>query len=284
MSTPERHSVVLPPPQPGMHLDTKEIYKHLYEIWKRTGGYESQIPDLKGLKASVNELNSLIGIRTDESVQTQLDLKENKADLGTLAKQDADAVNITGGTINNTQLNYDQIVQSTITTSTIANSDITINVGDTTNNVKLNGTLNVNTTPAGNVGSGETNLIIYQVLADSLYNNQEFIEIKAWGTLAANANNKQIKLYFGSDLLLDTGSVAANSGSWSIKSTIIRTSINTQQCISQIISDNALIIDSANYVDGTGNLDTDINIYCTGQGSATDDIVQKGLIVKWFNN
>src|SRR5690606_35997814 len=70
---------------------------------------------------------------------------------------------------------------------------------------KLGGTLSVNTTNVGNVGSGEDDLMTYSVPANTLNGNGQRITFRATGTLANNADSKRIRVYFGSDTLVDTG-------------------------------------------------------------------------------
>jgi hypothetical protein len=269
MSAPESHTVILPPPYSGMHENPQDMYKHMYEYWKRTGGYESAISNIKGLKASVKQLNTLIGIRTDETVQQQINLKANKADLGTMASQNANNVNITGGTIDGVN---------------ISGSDITIVAGSSTESINVAGTLHTDTTERGNIGGGEDILITYPMPANVLNTKGQFLEVTAWGIVAANANNKRIKFKIGSTILLDTTAVAANSGSWVIDAKITRSGTNKEDCITKIVSSNTLIIDSANYVEAAEDMTSNMNIFCTGEATADDDIVQKGMLVKWFNN
>lgn len=262
-SNPE---LILPPPAPNW-FDNNSQYKYHHTIWQRTGGYQNNIYNLQGLKASVKELNTLVGISTNRSVQDQLDLKEDKANLKTMAYQNANDVDISGGVINGV---------------TIGNSTITINIGASGLPRYLGATIVNNVTAVGNIGVGEDNLITYSLLANSLSSTADYIEIRAYGTFASNANNKRVKLYFGTATLIDTGVVAANSGSWIIDSTISRITSASELAISKIISDNTLVTDGSSFVAATQNLAGNITIKCTGEGVATDDIIQKGLIIKWF--
>ncbi|NIT57595.1 MAG: hypothetical protein GWN00_15605, partial [Aliifodinibius sp.] len=62
------------------------------------------------------------------TVQQQINLKEDKSALGTMAYQNADNVNITGGALKNVA---------------ISDSKITIKAGESGTSIKLHGTLNV---------------------------------------------------------------------------------------------------------------------------------------------
>jgi len=146
----------------------------------------------------------------------------------------------------------------------------------------LGGTLTVDTTAVGNVGSGEDNLMTYSILRNSLSSTSDHIEIVAFGTFAANANNKTLKLYLGSTLLFSTGAIAANAKDWELRSSIIRTGEATQICSTACFTSTALVANLADYVTGTEDFTSDITIKCTGEATSTDDIIQKGLIIKLF--
>ena len=253
------------------------FYNHAYFIWKRTGGYTSASIDLSQIKVSAQEINTLAGINTAFTVQVQLNnLETQKADiasLGTMAYQNSDSVAIGGGIV----------LDTLILQGIIQDSDIEIKQGASGQPMSAGGIVNVNTVEVGNVGAGEDDLITYLLAANSLDVSGAFIEFEAFGTFAANANNKRIRLYFGTILLYDSGPIAANSGSWIIQSKVIRTNSGSQKAISTVISDNALMLDSSFYMTGTEDLSTDINIRCTGEGIADNDVIQEGLIIKLFN-
>lgn len=270
MTAPDNSQNLLQPPQPGMHTDVTQMYKFSYELWVRSGGLTSGTPNLSEMKTSVTELNSLVGINHENSVQEHLDLKANSEDLGTIVTQDADNVTITGGSITDVS----------ITDGSISGADILIPVSSQT--IPIGGKLVFDTTSVGNVGAGEDTLITYAMAADTLDQDGSFLDISTWGTFAANANNKRIKLKLGTTTLLDTTAVAANSGSWSLSAKIIRTGSATQKVIASIISDNALVLDSATFTSGTEDLTTDLNLFCTGEATSNDDIIQEGLIINWY--
>ena len=187
-----------------------------------------------------------------------------------MAYQNATNVTIEGGTI---------------TGASISRSSITIQAGGCIDcQIKLNGTLHTDMQEVGNIGSGEDKLISYSMPASVLADNRQFIEINAFGVVAANANNKRIKLKFGSTTLIDTGSVAANDGSWEITAVISRVESSAEKCSVKIISDNTLIINKAVYTKALEDTTATIDIYCTGEGVSDDDIIQEGLIIKWFSN
>lgn len=258
---------IIDAPDPQKIRNPTWMYKFLHDLWARTGGNSSAVQNLTGLESSVQELNTLVGIK--DNVQKQLDEKEDSANLGTMAFQDSFGVSINGGTIIGTS---------------ISGSVITIPVGTSLQNATIGGILHRDMTAVGNVGVGEDTLISYTMPANVLDSDLQHLEILAFGTVAANANNKEIKLKFGSTTVISTGSVAANSGSWEITARIIRVSSVSQKAITNIISDNSLIIDSVNYTTTSETTSNNIVISCTGEATNDNDIVQEGLILKWYSN
>jgi len=121
--------------------------------------------------------------------------------------------------------------------------------------ISIGGTISTNTTSAANSGSGETTMMTYTVTP--MLNNGDEIYVKAWGTYAANANNKTIKLKFGGQTILTTGAIAANAGSWQIEASIIRTAAATPEIIATITSSNTSVVESATRTAGTQDITTD---------------------------
>lgn len=148
----------------------------------------------------------------------------------------------------------------------------------------LGGRLVTNNTAVGNVTSGEDALITYSLKKNTLHNDGDVIEIAAYGTTAANGNNKTIKLILGSTTLFSTGVLAFNNKAWCIKAIITRTGAATQQIIATFSGDLSLITNVATFTAGTEDLTTNLTIKCTGTSgsSTTDDIIQKGLVITMF--
>lgn len=146
-------------------------------------------------------------------------------------------------------------------------------------NIKLGGLLSTNTISASNSGTGQTDLIEYSLNSNSLQNNGDILQIEAWGVYAANGNNKTITLEFGSQTILTTGAIAANSGAWKIKAKIIRTTATTQEIIAEIISGNGSVADSVTRTAGTQTLSDDLTIKCTATGGASNDVTQYALLI-----
>lgn len=150
------------------------------------------------------------------------------------------------------------------------------------NSYSLGGTLTTNTISVGNVGSGADDLIAFTLEKNTLLNTGDVLEITAYGTQAANANNKTIKLLLGSTELLSTGAVASSDKDWELTCRITRTGAATQKCITSFSGDTALVTQIADFVSGTEDFTTALTIKCTGEATTTNDIVQQGLIIKLF--
>lgn len=141
--------------------------------------------------------------------------------------------------------------------------------------------LNVNTTPVGNVGTGEDDLITYSVPANTLVADGEYIHFKMGGTFAASINNKRIRVKLGATTLFDTGALAITAaGDWSLEGHIIRTGSATQKCWLEYSSSQTALAASADYVDATEDLTTILVLKATGEATANDDIIQKAMITE----
>ena len=269
MAVPDYKDRVIEPPQLNMSIE--QVERWLYDLWDRTGGFESYIPDLSGLTASVPELNTLVGIDTSTTVQAQLNLKFNLASAGTMAYQNANNVNITNGSISGVG---------------ITNSDVFGNLRrtvGTSSEVRIPGaSLYTSAEETGNTGAAVTDLASYTMFADALGNNGDYIDIEAWGTFAANANAKQIRLYFGTSVIFNSTSLVLNAGSWYLKAKVIREQEAAQNAISSVLSSNTTLVPTTELTNTSEDDGAAIIIKTTGTGVATDDIIQRGMTIKWF--
>jgi hypothetical protein len=270
MAAPDFFDRIIEPPRNDS--TPEDTYRWFYDMWQRTGGYETYVVNLNGLEASVQELNTLVGIDTNTTVQAQLDTKLTNADIGTIAAQDADNVNITGG-------NLEDVV---IDNSTVS-GDISNQMGGSTTYASCGVSAHTDITQVANTNGSENDLMIYELEADSLIAEGDYVDLEMWGTFAANANNKRLRVYFGSDLIYDTGAVAANAGSWYFKAKVMASSTGAQKSITNLISSNALLPASNQVADTTQDATAVIEIKTTATAVAANDIVQKGFSVKWFS-
>jgi hypothetical protein len=92
----------------------------------------------------------------------------------------------------------------------------------------ISATLSILTTAVGNVGTGEDDLQSYAMPADILLTNGRGVVIDVYGTVANNANTKQIKLYFGTVAIVDQALTVSQVGKFHIRAEVIRTGTDAQ--------------------------------------------------------
>ena len=148
----------------------------------------------------------------------------------------------------------------------------------------LGGLLYSSTTTVGNIGGGTDDLITYSMPKNTMHNNTDVLEIIAFGTYANNTNDKTLSLYFDGTLIYSTTVKKPNNTSWQLTCRIMRITATTQK-VTVSYAGEALggAINTA-YTATTVDLTIANIIKCTGLsgGSATNDIVQQGLIIKLF--
>ena len=139
-------------------------------------------------------------------------------------------------------------------------------------------------TGVGNgAGTTEDTLSTYSLPPNSFDATGRCLNIYAWGSFAANANNKTAKLDFGA-MVISTGVLTSSNVGWCLELMLIRTGTNTQ-------IGNGQIIYGATHggvtlpLSGTEVDTAAIVIKATGQsGTATaNNIVLTGLIIDAFN-
>lgn len=143
------------------------------------------------------------------------------------------------------------------------------------------GTLVVDTTQTGNVGTGEDTLASYTVLAGQLANNGDTLWFEAFGTMAANGNSKTLRVRFGAsgtNLIYEQ----ANSGwgeHWSIRGRIYRTASNAEKSSVDLISDNDDRVTTQTTTGVDQDLTGTVALSITAEAVADNDVVIEGLIV-----
>ena len=144
---------------------------------------------------------------------------------------------------------------------------------------------NVNTTAVGNVTTGEDDLITYTLPASAFSAAGKGVQITAWGTSANNANAKTLKLYFGTSAILTNALTVSIAGVWRIEANVFSTGVDAQDYVAQLVTTGTAGV-ALNDIEA-GSLTQDdgatIAIKCTGDATATNDIVQEGQLVTFFN-
>ena len=141
--------------------------------------------------------------------------------------------------------------------------------------------VNNNVTSTANSGSSATDLMSYTLNGDALKTTTDYVEIEAFGTFAANGNNKSISLIFGSLTIYSISPTSINGGSWSLRARIIRKTATTQEIIVEGNGTNSVLI-KTEHNSASQDLATDLVIKVSATGIATNDIVQKNLTIKLY--
>jgi len=144
----------------------------------------------------------------------------------------------------------------------------------------LGGVLANDYTSTGSVGAG-SDLMSYTLSANTLKTKGDFLEINAFGSFAANANNKTITLTFGSTDIFTIGATAINNGSFDLKAKIIKTGDATQEILVNGNGTNAVLVKTV-YTAGAEDLTTDLVIKVSATGTSNNDVVQKCLTIKVY--
>lgn len=150
-------------------------------------------------------------------------------------------------------------------------------------------------TNGGNVGAGLDTIFVFSVVASSLRNDGDILDIWAAGDLADNANTKRIAVSWGPAIIEDTGNRDIRGLGWLFNARISRVS-STVTIVNHTISAGVVSTDSAQVVvpfnvGGYFNMRTNpvINMdnlnsnntgfLITAEGTANDDIVINQIII-----
>jgi hypothetical protein len=107
------------------------------------------------------------------------------------------------------------------------------------------------------------------------------IEFENVVTFAANANNKQVKAYFGATQLYASGAQAQNGGSMVIKVRVVRTGAATQDAYVTVTnSSGSLFANVCAFTQPTETLSGAVTFKLTGEATSNDDILQKIMTVR----
>ncbi len=283
--------LILHPPVPGMVKDNPDAtYRFLLEIWNRTGGFTTAQTDLKGLKASVTELNTLQGIHTDNTVQQQLDSKVPAGLLGSMAYESKDNVDITGGVIRGTKYQNGEISASTVVSTNISastfvngvirSSDIYLKTGSSLEADPI-GTLYVNATTVVSMGNVEYMMMTKNILANTLNGNFDHLEVIGYGTFPANDNKQEIMLKVINNYVIKARSLSKNGGSWYIKAILQKEGANLK-CTAEAMAGEQIVFPAFNkYSSFALDFASDFDVSFKALGDMNGDIMQEGMIIRF---
>lgn len=146
---------------------------------------------------------------------------------------------------------------------------------------KVGGIIHTNTTAAGNVGTGEDDIFLFNVPANTLASDKSSIVAVAAGTFAANANNKRLRVRFGGTQIFDSTAVAINSGDWAIEIQIYRTGAATQKTVVSLRTSSATLVSTVDYATAAVDLSTPLDLKITGEATSNDDITGQIFKVRY---
>lgn len=127
------------------------------------------------------------------------------------------------------------------------------------------------TGPVGNSAGTESTLDSTTVSVGTLAKTESSILIFACGKTTANANNKTLKLKFGTTEIFTTGAQAFNGVDWTLNAEIVRTSSTTQTCWVQFFS-TATLTQKVTVTTASVDLAQNQTITFTGEGTLANDI------------
>ena len=133
-------------------------------------------------------------------------------------------------------------------------------------------TLYALTGPASNTGTGETTLFSNIFDTNTLPTNADSVAFTISGVTAANGNAKQIRLYYGTTLIFDSGSQTFNNTSWIMRGEIVRNGATSQICFTELVTSDATYKCGAAQTLTNKNLANNQTLLLTGQGVTTGDI------------
>ncbi len=145
-------------------------------------------------------------------------------------------------------------------------------------------------TNGGGSGNGadttDDTLFAYTMPAHSLDQQNRGIIIEAWGDLAANGNNKTVKLWLGTATICTTGIIATTGGGWWLRAVAIKDGAGNNQACTSFGVVGAAVVPGAS-LNLTSQTDTaPIILKVTGASptsGAANDVLGYGMTVQFMN-
>lgn len=124
--------------------------------------------------------------------------------------------------------------------------------------------------PVSNTGAAETDLMTFPLSQGTLTKTGQSIQITACGKTNANANNKTLKLYLGSTVILTSGALALNNVDWIVRAEIVFGGGTSQITWAEFSRNGASPVVTTSTP--TENMANNLTVKFTGQGTASGDI------------
>lgn len=136
------------------------------------------------------------------------------------------------------------------------------------------------TTSTPTTGTIEETLLSYTLKASQLAANGQGVRITAWGTVAANANAKTFKVYFGSTVVtVQAGTASALP--WTATAVVVRATATTQVATGSGTFSTG-VVNTSNTSPGE-TLSGTVLIKVTGTTpTLLGDLTQSGLLIELF--
>lgn len=126
--------------------------------------------------------------------------------------------------------------------------------------------------PIGNDAAVETTLESIAVSQGTLAKAESSILLFACGKTAANANNKTIRLKFGTTELFTTGAQAFNNVDWTLQAELVRTGSTTQIAWIQFFATSTLT-QKITVTTASANLASNQTLTITGEANGASDVL-----------
>ena len=162
--------------------------------------------------------------------------------------------------------------------------ELKVLTGNGAGTLEPSGMVYSNATSTGNGTTVNTTLGAYTIKANSMRaGSGKTVKILAWGKMAANGNNKTITLEFGSTTIATHALAATNDKDWVLTGTVIQGSTGAQTAIGELKLEGAS--QDLQWVTTPAETETgDIIARLRAEsGTASDDILMKGMIVEFLN-
>ena len=221
-----------------------------------------------GSSLTVNAASLFIGAHTipDDTVTTSK-IKDDSVTSAKLFRQPESLLEVSGGVMVSNGGNVG------IGTAAPA-SKLSLQAGTGTADARVGGMLVVNTSIVGtDANTNEKDLATYTIPANTLAVNGQGIRVHASGVVAANGNDKTIKLYFDGVAVITTGVITDNNKNWVLDALVHRIGAGSQRLDAQGQHDATMLstVSNTDAADETGTIITKI----TGQnGSASANDIQ----------
>lgn len=138
---------------------------------------------------------------------------------------------------------------------------------------------------SGSVQSTEYSLNSITLPANAFNATGRALRVTAWGTLAANANAKNLKIYFGSSAVATVTGSVGNGVAYFIYMTVIRTGASTQSAVATIMIDTGTAVTMAQTT-ATAQTDTAaiiVAVKSANTAAAATSGTGNGLVATFLN-